>query len=111
MKEAACRIATLGLAALLAGCSTSDRVENPMAQYETRSIFENPATGNDSAANTAIQTIDPWHRYAFDPNIPGNGPRSVAAIKANQTAGGANSGAASTTLNGGGAQDTGSGAH
>jgi hypothetical protein len=104
------RISALGLATMLAGCSTSYRVENPMAPYETRSIYENPATGNDQAANAAIQTIDPWHRYAFDPNIPGNGPRSAAAIKTYQTGGGAN-GAASTLVNGGGAPDAGSGAH
>ena len=74
-------IAALSVAAALAGCSADLPFDDPVAEYVQRIPTITPTAGNAQAANAAIQTIDPWPRYAFNTRIPGNGERMVHAIK------------------------------
>lgn len=43
------------------------------------------AAGDAVAVNKAIQTIDPWPRYAGNTNIPADGERAAAAAERYRT--------------------------
>jgi len=51
-----------------------------VAPYLQRLDAVTPDGGNASAANTAIQMIDPWPRYAGRRHIPGDGKRMADAV-------------------------------
>ena len=89
-------ITLLGLAVSLAGCSPGEPFDDPFAEYSKRIQTISPNAGNAVAANTAIQTIDPWPRYVHNTRIPGDGPRMVAAVQRYEKGGGASSGASSS---------------
>lgn len=64
-------IASLGLGALLAGCSD--------IYYDRRDTI---LFGADDAvaSNNAVQTVDPWPKESANRNVPANGQRIAAAI-------------------------------
>jgi hypothetical protein len=55
--------------------------DDPGSQYTQRSLTVSPTAGNAQAANTVMQTAGPWPSYAYDTNVPGNGERTVRAVK------------------------------
>ena len=80
----------------LAGCSPGDPMDDPFADYAKRINTVSETAGNTQAANTAIQTIDPWPRYVHDTHIPGDGVRMSAAYENYEKSSGSG-GAAATT--------------
>jgi len=52
-----------------------------VAPYLQRLDAVTPDAGNASAANTAIQMIDPWPRHAGRRHIPGDGKRMAEAVE------------------------------
>jgi hypothetical protein len=54
--------------------------DDPFADYTQRTFAINTTVGNAQAANEALQTATPWPRYSSNANIPGSGPRMVAAV-------------------------------
>src|ERR1700689_2794645 len=58
-------VAALGAILALGGCSPGIPWDDEFAQYGQRITTVTPAAGNTQAANAAIQTINPWPRYAF----------------------------------------------
>jgi hypothetical protein len=48
--------------------------------YRDRSDAISSSAGNANASNIAIQTIDPWPRYARNARIPLDGKRAAIAI-------------------------------
>jgi len=69
-------IAALAAATMLGGCA-----DMYLAHRETVSF----QAGNASAANKAIQTIDPWPVYAANRDIAYNGERAAAAAERYRT--------------------------
>ena len=69
-------LAALLAAGTLTGCADGE----PFEPYALRIPTVTPTAGNAQAANTAIQTINPWPRYAYNTRIPGNGARMVNAV-------------------------------
>jgi hypothetical protein len=80
MKNVGRAVVGLGAAALVAGCSPGVPFDDPFAEYGQRIMTVSPTAGNAEAANTAIQTVDPWPRYVNNTNIPGDGARMVSAV-------------------------------
>jgi hypothetical protein len=74
-------IASLSLAAALAGCSPGVPFDDPTAQYTQRILTVSPTAGNAQAANLAVQTSTPWPRDSQNTRIPGNGARLVKAVQ------------------------------
>lgn len=70
----------LSTAAFVAGCTASAPFDDPFDRYVQRIPTVSPTAGNAEAANTAIQTIDPWPRYVNNTNIPGDGARMASAV-------------------------------
>lgn len=98
MLRAASSIALLALAASLSACSPSDPFDDPFAEYGKRILTVTPTAGNAQAANTAIQTINPWPRYAYDTRIPADGAKMAAAVEAYE-GNGRRGGGGSATIN------------
>jgi hypothetical protein len=74
------RVAFLvSLASVCSGCNTV--YPNPATPYVQRTDKVTFGAGDAQDVNTAIQTIDPWPRYAGDRHIPGNGTRMVGAVE------------------------------
>ena len=59
-------IAGFGAALALSGCSPGTPWDDEFAQYGQRIATVSPTAGNALAANEAIQTVNPWPRYAFE---------------------------------------------
>ena len=51
------------------------------APYLQRSDTIFPGAGDATAANSAIQVIDPWPRHAGNRHIPANGERMSGAVE------------------------------
>jgi hypothetical protein len=69
-------ITAIGLGAWLAGCSD--------VYWDRRDTIALGA-GNDVAANTLEQMVDPWPAYSGDKNIPFNGEKMEDAVKRYRT--------------------------
>jgi len=68
--------------------------EYPAAQYSQRTQTIAMGAGNAQEVNAATQVIDPWNRRAYNSRIPGNGDRTVNAVKQYRTPGGTAAGGA-----------------
>src|SRR5579863_525280 len=73
-------LAALGATAALGACSPGEPWDDEFAQYGRRITTVSPGAGNTQAANEAIQTINPWPRYAFNHRIHSNGAVAVRAV-------------------------------
>ena len=54
--------------------------DDPAADYSRRSLMISQGSGNDQAANLALQTSTPWPHHSQNTSIPGNGARMVKAV-------------------------------
>ena len=76
----------IGLTALLIliGAGFAQAGDYPFLDELTRSAERidtvTVESGDAQDVNTAVQTIDPWPRHAFDRRIPANGQRMVGAV-------------------------------
>jgi len=76
--------ATLAVAAVLfasPACAGEVIYGDFGAPYLQRSDTIFPGAGDATAANSAIQVIDPWPRHAGNRHIPANGERMSGAVE------------------------------
>ena len=101
-----CAIAALGATLALGGCSPGVPWDDEFAQYGQRITTISPSAGNTQAANAAIQTINPWPRYAFNRRHSTDATVGVRAVHSYengpQTAGGGGGGGSTGVSAGGG---------
>lgn len=102
MIRSALAIALLAAATGLSACSPGDPFDSPFAEYGQRILTVTPTAGNAQAANTAIETVDPWPRYAYDTRIPADGAKMVAAVNAYEGNGPKAGGGSTININTGG---------
>jgi hypothetical protein len=99
-------IVAVGATLALAGCSPGVPWDDEFAQYGQRITTISPSAGNTQAANQAIQTINPWPRYAFNRHISTDAAVGVRAVhgyeNGAQSSGGGGSSAAAAAPSGGG---------
>jgi hypothetical protein len=73
-------IAALVSALAIAGC-TSDQIH----EYHAHTDKVTAGAGNASAANRAIQTVDPWPAHAEKTQINMDGKRALTAVRRYET--------------------------
>lgn len=106
-------VAAVGATLALGGCSPGVPWDDEFAQYGQRITTISPSAGNTQAANQAIQTINPWPRYAFNRHISTDAAVGVRAVhgyeNGSQNAGGGGGGgsAAAPPSGGGGGASVG----
>jgi len=70
----------MGVVMVSYGCR-AQVFDDPFTDYLQRSVTISTGAGNAAAANTAIQTIDPWPAYVGNTHIRGDGRGMVGAVE------------------------------
>ncbi len=89
----------VGLAVAISACNTV--YQNPAIPYVQRTDTVTFGASNTQDVNSAVQTIDPWPRYAGDRRIQGNGARMVGAVERYEGSAKSQTPGSSTNPNGG----------
>ena len=73
------RQAVLFLALALGGCAANSTGYDPFEDYTQRRMTISAGAGDAAETNAVIDKIDPWPKYVYDTNIPGDGRRMADA--------------------------------
>jgi hypothetical protein len=95
-------IAALGAMLALAGCSPGVPWDDEFAQYGQRITTVSPGAGNTQAANDAIQTVNPWPRYAFNRRHDTDAAVGVRAVHSYESSAQTTGGGGAPAASGGG---------
>jgi hypothetical protein len=88
-------IFAMAAALALGGCSPGVPWDDEFAQYGQRLTTITPTAGNTLAANAAIQTVNPWPRYAFNRKHATDAAVGVNAVHGYESGGAASGGGGS----------------
>jgi hypothetical protein len=79
--RSAIAIGALSLPMAVVGCASSVAFDDPFAEYLQRTIKVATTGGDSQAANLALQTAEPWPRYANNTHILADGARMTRAVQ------------------------------